>query len=147
MALKMIYKGFEFEGDKDELIALMEELQEGTAPAPNIPLPPSKPSAASWRWTEEAVEKMFNMLYEGKLEVIKAFKKSRVLKYHELCKLSGLRGQELSARLAAITKNSQKAVGHDEAWLIDHEWTVPYDREQRNYFIHPEAYPYLARLL
>jgi hypothetical protein len=141
MALKMAYKGFEFEGSKDELITLMEELQGG------VPTPFIKSGSASWRWTQEAVGTMFDMLYGDKLAVVKAFKKDRVIKYHELCKLCGLRGQELSARLAAITKNSHKAVGHDDAWLIDHEWTVPNDRDQRNYFIHPEAYPHLAKLL
>jgi hypothetical protein len=140
MALRMTYNGFKFEGDKDELIALMKELDGDSS------ISPEQSEPANWRWTQDAVEKLFDMLYGDKLKVIKAFKKGRVLKYHEFCKLTGLRGQELSARLGAITKNSRNAVGHDDAWLIDKEWTVPYDRDERNYFIHPDAYPYLAKL-
>src|SRR5947207_1904754 len=130
MKLKMTYGNFEFTGEKEDLLDLMMELETKSASG-------TMPKAKSdWHWNEDSVDKLATILDGQKLNVVRAFKKNRTLKYRELCKLTGLRGQALSARLAAITKNSQRAVGHEKAWLIDHVWTVPGDRDERDYYIH-----------
>jgi hypothetical protein len=143
MPVKMIYKkDFEFIGDKEELLEVMKELEQGSIISTSSG---AHSKAADWKWTEENVKDMLDSLNDQTFKVLKAFKKTSTIKYHELCKSSGLRAQKLAIRLTAIRRNAQKAVGHKGAWLVNRRWTIPGDREQRDYYIHPEAYPYLLK--
>lgn len=131
--------GKEVEGSAADIAAILNTMAGGgVRPAGGEP----------WRWTDDAVEELIQSAYGPTMKVLRAFvEHGRTLSYTDLCKYSGRRGLELVGPLSALRKRARKAVGHKQAQLVYVKWTVPGDREKRQYSIHADAYDRLCELV
>jgi hypothetical protein len=148
--MKMIYRGFEFVGERTELLEIMKDLAEKShlsSHRDDTDDIKDEAKGESWHWTEAAVFQVLDSLTDDVYKLIRAFQTSSSLKYDKFCKLTGYSAQKMAIRLTAITRASRKILKNEEAWLIERKWTVARDRQARDYFIDPTAYPFVLKYL
>ncbi|SRR5579884_2307313 len=149
---KMNYEGFEYEGTPDELFEIRARLTGNKPTSGDANLRSEQRNGSrreqTWHWTDEAVADVVEHVWGSGEKVLRAFADhGRELKYKELCKYTGLRGLSLVGPLSAIKKFVQNAVGNRNAKLIDRRWTIPGNRDERIYYIHPDAWDALRKIM
>lgn len=142
---KIILDGMEVELSLDELEELSRRRGKHSGLAETVR---NGKGRDTWRWNDEAVEEVVDGCYGKSEKVLRAFvQHGGELKYKDLCRYTQMRGLQLVGPLSAIRKKVKKAIGHDKAKLIEQRWVVPGDREERVYFIHPDALDALKKAL
>lgn len=149
---KLMFGGMEFEGSPKELAEIAKILEAGGASVTSASNTGASSNGvqpnATWRWNDRAVDSVVNLSYGTSLKVMEAFAQhGRELKYKDLCRLTNMKGIKLVAPLSAISKKAKKAIGHHDARLIDSRWVIPGNRDERVYWIHPDAFDRMKQAL
>jgi hypothetical protein len=143
-------KELQFEGNVIELTELARNLENpsGLSELAVVQNGASSDGAAKQTrtWNHESIGRLWKLLWGDQKKLVKflASKKTGTAFYSEIGKFMGYNGQHLSGILSPITRNSQSATRDRLARLVD--WR-PTERGQREYFIHPEAFPFLKEIV